>query len=516
MMLFYTLDLFLLHILPTTTAAAAGAAYTAKDFILLNCGESSALNDNSRRSWDSDERTRYAPPNEAAISSASVAFPMNPFVSQVPYETARVFHSPFSYSFPVLTGPECLRLYFYPTTYSTFNSSQSFFSVTANGFTLLNNFSAFLNSPSPSEPSFKKEFIINVQENQRLKVTFIPNTNSSAFINGIELVSLPDHLYFRGDHMPIKFVDRLFYLTNDSALENLYRLNVGGNDVEIQDDSRMFRAWSQDDDYILGADFGYTPHAEDLPIKYTDQTPPYSAPEIVYTTSRVMANTSISLEWAFPVDSGFFYLLRFHFCEIQFEVIEQNERVFDVSVDNQPVDVQVDVIFWTGGTQIPIFRDYVVWDCSYIFWNRVSNDGRRGKKDLRLSLSPNTRGHPKYNNALLNGLEVFKLSDANRSLAVANPEPTGSSSPSPLALKLPGNKKNKGSCVIYPVMGSLIGILAMVIAVCYSRQSIYKHGLSITSRYRTLTTGSRLPLPSDLRRYFSLDDIKTGNFNGNN
>ncbi|PIN27187.1 Non-specific serine/threonine protein kinase [Handroanthus impetiginosus] len=509
MMLSYTLYLFLLlHILPTTTSAVVGGpAYTATDFILLNCGASSDLNDTSGRSWDSDEHTRYAPPNAAAISSISTASPMDPSVFQVPYETARVFHSTFSYSFPVPAGPKFLRLYFYPTTYSTLNASQSFFSVTANGFTLLSNFSTFLNSPSPSEPSFKKEFIINVQENQRLEVTFIPNTNSFAFINGIELVSLPDHLYFRGDHMPIKFVDQLFYLTNETALENLYRLNVGGNDVEIQDDSGMFRAWSQDDDYIFGADFGYTPHAEDLPIKYTDQTPPYSAPEIVYTTSRVMANTSISLEWAFPVDSGFFYLLRFHFCEIQLDVTEQNERVFDVSVDNQPVDVQVDVIYWTGGTKIPIFRDYVVW---------VINDGRRGKKDLRLSLSPNTLGHPKYNNALLNGLEIFKLSDANRSLAAANPELTGCSSPSPLALKLPGNKKNKGSSVIYPVMGSLIGILAMAIAICYSRQSIYKHGLSITSRYRTWTTGSSLPLPSDLCRYFSLDEIKTGNFNGDN
>ncbi|PIN27184.1 Serine/threonine protein kinase [Handroanthus impetiginosus] len=523
MMLFYTLYLFLLlHILPTTTAAA-GPAYTATDFILLNCGASSALNDTSGRSWDSDERTRYAPPNSAAISSTSTASHMDPSVFLVPYETARVFHSPFSYSFPVLTGPKFLRLYFYPTTYSAFNASQSFFSVTANGFTLLSNFSAFLYSQNSSELSFKKEFIINVQENQRLNLTFSPNTNSFAFINGIEIVSLPDQLYFKGNDVPINSVTPLFYLKNDTALENLYRLNVGGNDVAIQYDSGpirgMFRAWSQDNDYIFGGDWGYTTQSEDLPIDYNSQTPPYSAPEIVYKTSRVMGNTSGSLEWSFLVDSGFSYLLRFHFCEIQLEVTEPNERVFDISVDNQMVDVQVDIISMAGGTRIPIYKDYVVW---------VSDDGHHGKTDLLLSMFPNTEGHPKYGNSLLNGLEIFKLS-ANRSLAAVNPEPTDISSPPPL--KVPENKKNKMSSVIYPVIGSLIGFLATFIALSsfliFRRRQKIKDSLSTSGAKvslvplpiasRSTTNGSSLPLPSDLCKQFSLDELKmaTGNFNDN-
>ncbi|PIN27189.1 Serine/threonine protein kinase [Handroanthus impetiginosus] len=498
MILCYTLYFFLVfHNFPTLTPITI-AAYNATDFILLNCGASSDLEDISGRKWEPDVLWRYEQSNATSYRP--------PFDLPVPYETVRVFQSRSSYSFPVSRGPKFLRLYFYPTTYSTLNSSESFFSVIANGFILLNNFSVLLNLPSPWEPSLKKEFIINVQENKSLNVTFIPNTNSYAFINGIEIVSLPDHLYFSGDHVPIKSVDQLFYLTNDTALENLYRLNVGGNDVEIQDDSGpsrgMFRAWSQDDDYIFGADYGYTPHAEDLPIKYTNQTPTYSAPKIVYTTSRVMGNTSRSLEWAFPVDSGFFYLLRFHFCEIQLEVTEQNERVFDIFVDNQTLDTQADVIFWTRGTRIPIFKDYVVW---------VSNDGRRGKKDLRLSLSPNTLGHPKYSNALLNGLEIFKLSDANQSLAAANPEPAVISMPPASALKLPRAKKIKASSIIYPVIGSLIGVLAVVAAVSFF----------IFQRCRELkksrhTSGSNIPLPSDLCRRFLLEEIKTATNNFHN
>ncbi|PIN27195.1 Serine/threonine protein kinase [Handroanthus impetiginosus] len=498
-MLFYTLYLFLLllRILPTTTAAAAGPAYTATDFILLNCGASSALNDTSGRSWDSDERTRYAPPNAAAISSTSKASPMDPSVFSVPYATARVFHSTFSYSFPVSRGPKFLRLYFYPTTYSAFNASQSFLSVSANGFTLLSNFSAFLYSQIYSAPSIKKEFIINVQENQRLNVTISPNTNTFAFINGIEIVSLPDHLYFPGD-VAIKSANQLFYLTTTNALENLYRLNVGGNNVEMEDDSGpsgMFRAWSSDDNYIFADDVGYKPHVDDLPINYSNQTPPYSAPKIVYTTSRVIGHNSKSLKWAFPVESGFSYMLRFHFCEIQPEVTEQNERVFDISVDNQVVDVQVDVIYMTGGTRIPIFKDYVAW---------VSDDGHRGKKDLRLSLIPNTHGHPKYDSALLNGLEIFKVSDAYQSLVAANPEPAAISTP----LKLPGTKKIKGSSVIYPVIGSLIAIFAAVAAVSFlifRRRRKLKKSLP--------TSGSSILLPSDLCRRLLLEEIKTATSN---
>ncbi|PIN27194.1 Serine/threonine protein kinase [Handroanthus impetiginosus] len=476
MILSYALYFFLVfHNFPTLTPITI-AAYNATDFILLNCGASFSMNDTSGRAWEPDELSRYVQPNAVSY--------MNPSIFRVPYETVRVFQSPSSYHFPVSRGPKFLRLYFYATAYSTFDSSQSFFSVRANGFTLLNNFSTFLNSPSWLDPSFKKEFIINVQENQSLNVTFIPNTNTLAFINGIEIVSFPDNLYFRGDHVPIKFVDKWFYLTNHTALENLYRLNVGGNDVGIQDDSGpsrgMFRAWSQDDDYIFGADFGYTPHAEDLPIKYTDQTLTYSAPKKVYTTSRVMGNNSRSLEWAFPVDSGFFYLLRFHFCEIQLEVTEQNERVFDIFVDNQMLDTQADVIFWTRGTRIPIFKDNIVW---------VSYDGRRGKKDLRLSLSPNTLGHPKYSNTLLNGLEIFKLSDANQSLAAANPKPA--------VISMPRAKKIK----------TLI-VLAVVVAVSFF---IFQRCREPKKSCRT--SGSSIPLPSDLCRRFLLEEIKTATNN---
>ncbi|KAL8475882.1 hypothetical protein ACS0TY_028513 [Phlomoides rotata] len=352
-MLSHALFFFLLIVpmIPPTAADAGLTAYNPTDVTLLNCGESSALNDTSNRAWIEDSVPGY---RASAFQSR-----MNTSVFRVPYERARVSNSSFTYTFfPVHTGPKFIRLYFYPCNYSDFNTSQSFFSVTANGVSLLTNFSAFLYSKDSLQPSFMKEFVINI-EHQNLELTFFPDQNSSAFVNGIEIVSIPDKLYFKGNDVPIKFLDQLFYLDSGSAMENIYRLNVGGDGVEIRDDSGMFRAWNSDDDFIYQGDPGWTPHASNLQINYSIDTPSYSAPEIVYTSARVMVNYSKSLDWHLPVDSGFTYLLRLHFCEIFLEVTRVNERVFTISVNNQTEEIQADVIFWTGGTQIPTFKDYI-------------------------------------------------------------------------------------------------------------------------------------------------------------
>ncbi|KAH6830320.1 hypothetical protein C2S53_007486 [Perilla frutescens var. hirtella] len=501
----------LLHIFPTTKAATASPpAYTAPDLILLNCGESSKLNDTSRRSWDGDDRSIYVPYNTANISSASTASYTGPSVLQVPYKTARVFRSSFRYTFRVSTGPKFIRLYFYSDVYSHYNTSESFFSVTANGFTLLSNFSAFLYSRSSSQPSFIREFVINVQKYSRLDLQFSPNPYSFAFVNGIEIVSIPDELYFRGNDVPIKYMNQLYYLTNDTALETLYRLNVGGSRVEIEDDSGpdrgMFRAWSPDDDYMYGGDFGWTLHLENVEIKYTPATPRYSAPEIVYTSAREMANTSISLDWRFRIDSGFYYLLRFHFCEFTLDVRLQNQRVFTININNQTTELDSDVITWAGGPDIPIFRDYITW---------VPDDGHHGKQDLRISLYPYRESRPQYYSALLNGLEMLKLSDPKGSLAAANPELAADSPP-------PAKKKTRRSSVTYAVIGSVIAVLTVVAALSYlvSRRWRKVEGFSasyaarsswlpLSSTASTSTTSTtRSGVVSDLCRYFSLNEIK--------
>ncbi|XWS32978.1 hypothetical protein CRYUN_Cryun22dG0037600 [Craigia yunnanensis] len=76
--------------------------------------------------------------------------------------------------------------------------------------------------------------------------------------------------------------------------------------------------------------------------------PEYTAPAAVYRTARSMEsnrieNLSYNLTWRLPVDSGFRYIVRLHFCE------------FDLSVE--AIKAAFDVIEAVGGKGIPIYND---------------------------------------------------------------------------------------------------------------------------------------------------------------
>ncbi|KAG6407262.1 hypothetical protein SASPL_130248 [Salvia splendens] len=217
-----------------------------------------------------------------------------------------------------------------------------------------------------------------------------------------------------------------------------------------------------------------------------------------------MSNISKSLEWAFPVDSGFFYLLRFHFFDFLHR--KENDMVFTININNQIADTEVDVIFMAGGPDFPIFKDYKTW---------VPDVGNRGKQDLLLSLVPFLEIRPRYINALLNGLEIFKLNDSVGSFAVSNPELVINSPPVSLEWNhLPAAAKKKKIGV---VVGSVISVVVVVAAVAMliirRRKVKDKAGTSVTeSSLVTLSTRSRST--HDTCRYLSIDEIKaaTGNF----
>ncbi|XP_047947830.1 receptor-like protein kinase FERONIA [Salvia hispanica] len=504
----YFFFLISIHSTLKTTSTSTVEAYTATELILLSCGASATTNDISLRSWDTDQGSKYTPSNAPSISSSSDASTMESSVFPVPYGTARVFHSPFTYTFPLTEGQKFLRLYFYPNVYSDIDTRLSLFSVNANAFTLFTNFSAFLHSKNLTRPSFMVEFVVNIGATQKLDLTFTPNPNSSAFVNGIEIVSVPDKLYLSEEGVEIRFVDRLFDLNSGTALENLYRLNVGGGAVDIGEDSGptrgMFRRWSPDDDYIFHGDYGFTQHDEGVVINYTNRTPSYTAPPKVYKSARTMTNISISLEWGFPVDSGFYYLLRFHFCD--FRHVKANDVTFTVNVNNQTADPDVDVIFMAGGPDIPIFKDYITW---------VPDVGNRGKQDLRLSLVPCLVPGPRYISAWLNGLEIFKLNDSAGSFAASNPELVVDSPPVSLVRNLPAAAKKKKIGV---VVGSVIGVVVAVAAVAMlimRRWKVKDAGTSVTnSLWSLVSLSTESRSTSDTCRYLSIDEIKaaTSNF----
>ncbi|KDP27678.1 hypothetical protein JCGZ_20098 [Jatropha curcas] len=452
--------LLVLNPLLSTIAIQNRSPYTPTDLILLNSGAPSGDQSMDRRKWegDADQQSKYCPMN-SETSSASKASQQDPSVTQVPYMTARIIRSKYTCMFPVSMGPKFIRLYFYPNSYSGLDTSTSFFSVTANGYTLLSNFSSYLtvSAMQPRVAYFVKEFIITVWDNQAvINLTFTPSPNCFAFINGIEIVSRPTNLYSKDNDYAYPFVNdnMIFNFDNTTALETVCRLNVGGGDIENVDDTGMFRTWFDDSSYLFGGLSGVEHMGRgNVTIKYSKDTPAYVAPEAVYISKRTMGpdsmiNRNYNLTWHFLVDSGFNYLLRLHFCETEKEITHEGQRVFSIFINNMTAEAQADVIHWSGGNSNPVYKDYVIG---------VPGGGSQSNQDLWLALHP--ADHSTYAYAILNGLEIFKLNNSDGNLAGSNPEPLMVVPPSSQQQSsLQEITKSKGSSVVV-IVGVVIGVI---------------------------------------------------------
>jgi serine/threonine protein kinase len=345
---------------------------------------------------------------------------------------------------------------------------------------------------------------------QFLNITFIPSKGSYAFINGIEIVSMPNNLYMHNrDYVTTEVdYDRPFYFDDTTALETMYRLNVGGKDVSGVEDTGMFRTWSQDSPYLFSQMIGLTPYRSKATIQYTTDTPAYTAPKIVYQTSRTMdldpnVNLNSNLTWIFTVDGGFNYLFRLHFCETQPEVVETNQRVFYIFINNQTAQVQADVIEWSGGTGIPVYREYVVWVPS----------GNSGKQDLWLALHPHWDMSPRPSifSAILNGVEIFKLNQEMEGVNIPQaPEPK---------TKLTERTMRSLTLIAIIISGAIsvvavVSILGLVaFRVSKRAKDVGSTGVAswrglfpFTKTKSSKTQGSSLP--SELCRKFSFAEIK--------
>ncbi|OMO93584.1 hypothetical protein CCACVL1_06440 [Corchorus capsularis] len=457
------LEYFCFYLHGRTLVSADNLAYVPLENIFLNCGSSAEQSLFDGRNWSTDVGSQYAASNSDSNSSVSLAS-KGTAIPAVPYTTARLFYSKFSYNFDVTPGPKFIRLYFYSDSYLGLDASEAFLTVTAGRYTLLRNFSSYLTSKYLNENYFFKEFIVHV-ENQSLELTFTPSSNSPnayGFVNGIEVVSIPLHLYTRGDDVPIPFVGflpNMLTVDNNSALEMVYRANVGGQTIPPDQDTGMFRTWNADESFIFGAAYGQIDFDNTLSIQYPKTVPAYTAPGDVYRTARSMGqyneiNRNYNLSWFFPVDTGFKYLIRLHFCEIVPGMTLENQRVFFIFINNQTAERQADVMVWSKGHGVPVYRDYVVM----IPQQAVS------KQDLWLELHPNIRVKPEYYDAILNGVEIFKISDYFGNLAGLNPPlDEANALPSPSTSKK-SKKKGLQKQIKYSLVGAflLISIFVLV------------------------------------------------------
>ncbi|XP_023924808.1 receptor-like protein kinase FERONIA [Quercus suber] len=511
----FCLFVILCHILTVTSTPR----YIANENITVSCGSSGISRANDERDWIGDIGSKFAPTEEPNHKSNTSRAEIQGTSNSVPYMTARLSNWQFTYVFLVTPGPKFVRLYFYAASYSGFERSKDFFTVKVGSFTLLANFSASILANSTGQSNnIYKEFCINVDKSQKLNLTFIPfSSNYYAFINGIEIVSMPEDLYYRphsvanGEELVPVYVGQApqFYINDSMALEMVCRLNVGGGSISPKEDTGMFRQWSDGTDYLLSE--GVNPRLVFMTLHYL-YIPNYTAPDAVYQSAISMGSNSTrnlmsNLTWGLLVDTGFNYLVRLHFCEIEPNISIPGVRRFNIYIDYQQAEEAADVVLWTESSYRPYFKDYVVM---------IRNKGE-DKHLLSIDLQP--RSDSVLWDAILNGVEVFKLSDQYGNLGGPNMVPPPlDQEPAPAANE-PKTKKT-----IFIAIGSGLGILVVLTLVCCmvlcklkkTRRFGSCHPLAkwwcrsrLDPYKREFSRRTASSLPGELCRYFRLDEIKT-------
>ncbi|XP_066363091.1 receptor-like protein kinase ANXUR1 [Miscanthus floridulus] len=397
---------------------ASAAKYMPPESILVDCGSAKEGQDADGRKWVTDQGGNWLIDGgkSSIMADADVQDPSLP--SPVPYMSARVFTKEAVYNFSIGKDRHWLRLHFYPAAYHGVPAEQFFFSVsTSTGITLLRNFSVYITAKALSQAYIIREFTLPPMTDGTLSLTFTPtamNNASYAFVNGIEIISMPD--IFADPATMVGLSDQTVD-TAASSLQTMYRLNVGGSYIAPTNDSGLSRDWYDDTPYLYGAAVGVTYKADDkVQIKFSSPEAEHAAPTSLYLSSRSMGpnpkvNQNYNLTWVFEVDSNFTYIVRLHFCELLLTKV--NQRAFDIYINNKTAQADADVIGWTSEKDVPVYKDYATF-----------MPDSPGDKILWIALHPSVSMKPEFYDAVLNGLEIFKMSDSSGNLAGPNPDPS--------------------------------------------------------------------------------------------
>ncbi|KAG8384589.1 hypothetical protein BUALT_Bualt04G0133600 [Buddleja alternifolia] len=465
------------------------ANYSPSENIAISCGSSGNSTGPDGRVWVGDSGSE---------SSLSMQINGKPSKSKsihqldsVPYKTARISRNEFSYVFSVGPGQKFIRLHFYQDAYKSFKKSTALFTVKAGPYTLLSNFSTALTSGAKL---IIKEYCVNVEHDQVLTITFSPaqKTRKSddlyAFINGIEVVSMPTGLYFTPEgELGARVVGQKyrFYIDNSTALGMVRRLNIGGSSISPAEDSRTLRRWDEDSNYL--SQTGDVPVNSVITVRYRGMTT-YVAPIKVYQTARTMyADAKLgtnNLTWKIPVDLGFRYLIRLHFSEL---IEESGNKKFSIAINNQIAEDNADVIQWGGTSGVAVYRDYIVM---------MEGDKMAGKRYLTITFQPTFEATDRQFHVSLNGIEVFKLSNPDNNLADVGPVAELQSSTSiPQQKKLPSGYNSN-------LITTLVTVILAVL-------NIAVYHLRRVSEENSGTRNMRSSSLKHLCRQFSIEEIRS-------
>ncbi|KAK6926880.1 Serine-threonine/tyrosine-protein kinase, catalytic domain [Dillenia turbinata] len=408
---------------------SCSVGYNPPDNHLIDCGSSTNTSVGNRVFVADSSASKL-------LSTPQIVFANTPSksitsFSNLPlYQTARIFTGSSKYTFSISqSGRHWIRLYFYPFVYGSYNMSLAKFSVSIPSHALLSDF-------TPGSSASMKEFSVNVTSST-LEITFTPSSNSFAFLNAIEVVSIPDGIIVDSATL-IPSGAYVGLLTQ--AIETVARVNMGGSMVTYENDT-LWRTWVPDGSFLVQANLAKN-YSNIGAVNYVNGgVTQDTAPNSVYGTCTEMnsandPNSNFNVTWEFDIESGFQYLLRFHFCDIVSTSL--NQLYFNVYLDSWSVVQDLDLSTLTLNTlAAPYYLDAVT--------NLINNS------KLRVSIGPSTISNPNtYPNAILNGLEIMKMNNSEGSLSGGSVPPSSITS----------SKTNTGL-----IVGVVVGVVAVVVFV---------------------------------------------------
>ncbi|EEF37337.1 kinase, putative [Ricinus communis] len=370
------------------------SGYDPKDKYLIDCGSSSNQSVGNRV-FVSDQfySNLLSTPNISTANASSSPIPSSSYDPSL-FQTAIIFTETSQYTFTInKSGRHWIRLYFYPFVSRNLNLSTANFSVSAQNFTLIKEYKSKI-GPEVTEYS------LNVTSST-LVLTFTPFAKSFAFVNALEVFSLPDELIPPGATIVGNHDN---YSLQNRALETVERVNMGNETVSPQNDT-LWRLWNYDGQYLTHGNIGKF-ESNVKAVNFTTGGPTENiAPSSVYGTATILnsagdPNTNANVTWLFNVDPGFEYLVRFHFCDI---LSGNHERFyFNVYIGSFLVVQYLDLLKETSHVGAPYFLDVIT---------RVSHS-----RMLNISVGPSSSNS--YPMAILNGLEIMKISNSKDSLDI--------------------------------------------------------------------------------------------------
>ncbi|XP_059297592.1 receptor-like protein kinase HERK 1 [Lycium ferocissimum] len=416
------------------------SGFKPEDNYLINCGSSKDTNIGNRVFVSDKSSAKYLSTDQNIL--ADITPSKNSITNSVDsplYQTARVFTKESSYKFTITkSGRHWIRLYFNPFVYKEYDMSSSRFSVKTQQNVLLGSF-------SPKNVSIK-EFSVNVTTKD-LVIIFSPLSYSFAYINALEVVSVPDSLIT--EEAPTFDPPGVFSNMYAQAIETVARVNMGGPAVSFENDT-LWRNWVPDKSFLTQPDFAKSV-SKIGSVKYpADGATVDIAPQTVYGTATKMnvdasgndASANFNVTWGFNVELGFQYFIRLHLCDIV--TTAANQLLFNIYVDSSNVAADFDLSSKVSGLANAYYMDFVT---------PLANSNK-----ISISIGPSSKSA--YPDAFLNGLELLKLNNSRGSLADVPSVPTSSSS---------GSKKNIG-VIVGVIIGVTLALLMVGVLFCMRRR----------------------------------------------